>query len=128
MSPGLRKFQENILWLTSKNSSKSIRCFDQRTQIPRLHDRMARIGRDVKFRFRPRAMQIPRAGHRANNVVSALHNHAGYLTNLPDVFNQIILARKETVVREVMTLDASKCLRKSWISKPFDRLGIKEKF
>src|SRR2546427_10552663 len=120
MIPGLLEFQENILWLTSRNSSKSIRCFDQRAQIPRLHDRMARVRCDVKLRLRPRAMQIPGARHRANNVVSPLHNHAGYLTNLPDVFNQIILARKETVVHEVMAFNARERLCKSWISKPLN--------
>src|SRR5205814_8692704 len=89
---------------------------------------MARIRRDVNFRFRLRAMQIPGARHWANNVVSPLHNHAGYVPNLPDVFNQIVIARKETVVHEVMAFDAGEGLRKCRISKSFDRLRIEEEF
>src|SRR4030095_16852971 len=57
-------------------SPKLVSCLDQGAEVPRFHDRMARVRCDVQFGLRPRAMQVPGARHRANNVIAALHNYA----------------------------------------------------
>src|SRR5882724_1962509 len=73
-------------------------------------------------------MQVPGARHRADDVVTALDDHAGNVANLSDILDQIIVGRKEAVVHEVVTLDAGEGLRESRIGKLLDRLGIKKEF
>src|SRR5688572_19808329 len=69
---------------------------------------MARVRNDYKLRLRPGAMEIPRAHHRAYYVVPPLNYHGGNVTNLVDVFEQVILGLEKGVVYEVMRLDARK--------------------
>src|SRR5437764_8547528 len=85
---------------------------------------MTRVRREVQFSFRPGTMQVPCARHRTDYIVAPLDNHAGDLANLADDLDQIILSREETVVHEVVTLDAREGFSKVWIGKSFDRFGI----
>src|SRR5438067_11564577 len=89
-----------------QRSPKPISRFDQRAQISRLHNRVAGVRRDAEFGFRPGAMQVPRARHRTHNVISTLDYDTRNVPNLSNVLKQIIVSRKETVVHEVVTLDA----------------------
>src|SRR2546430_8835773 len=50
--------------------------------VSRLHDRMARVGRDMKLRFRPRPMQIPRARHRSEEHTSELQSQSNLVCRL----------------------------------------------
>src|SRR5438046_5672578 len=85
---------------------------------------MTSVRREVQFGFRPGTMQVPRARHRTDDIVAPLNDHTGDVANLADVLDQIILSREETVVHEVVTLDAREGFSKSWISKSLDRFGI----
>src|SRR4051812_29328500 len=86
--------------------TKLVRSLHQGAQIPRLHNRMARVRRDVQFGFGPGTMKVPRTRHRTHNVITSLNNQPGNMSNLPDIFNEVIVSRKEAIVHEVMTLDA----------------------
>src|SRR5258706_3818982 len=108
-------------------SPKPIRRLDQRTGIPRLHDRVARVRRNQEFRFRPGTMQIPGTRHRTDDIVTPLHNHAGNVTNLSNVLDQVILCWEKAVVHEVMTFNPGKSQSELRVSKLLDRFVIEEK-
>src|SRR5437762_1207387 len=112
----------------SLNPAELIRGFDQDAQISRLHNRMSGVRRDMYFCFRPGAMQVPGTGHRADDVISSLNDHPRDMTDLADVFDQIVFGRKETVVHEVVTFNARKCFRECRVRKSFDRFRIEKEF
>src|SRR5687767_442020 len=89
---------------------------------------MASVRREVQMSFRPRPMQVPRACHWTDNVVAPLHNYTRNMPDLSNVLNEEIFRWKETVVHEVVTLDACKGQRKLRIREAFNRLRIEEKF
>src|SRR5258706_8508453 len=107
-------------------SPKPIRRLDQRTGIPRLHDRVARVRRNQEFRFRPGTMQVPGTRHRTDHIVTPLHNHARNVTNLSYVLDQVILCREETILHEVMTFNPGKSQSELRVSKLLESIVIKE--
>ena len=56
-------------------------------------------------------MQVPRALHRANHVVTALHDHRWNFTNPADILNELIVAAEEGPVDEVMAFDSRESRR-----------------
>src|SRR5688572_27553942 len=88
---------------------------------------MTAIRDNAQVGFRPGTMQVPGAGHWANNVVAALDDHTANLPNLIDILDQIILIWEETIVHEVMAFDARESESKLRVSKPLDRAVVKEK-
>src|ERR1051325_2728834 len=80
----------------------------QRVDDAGFSDRVAGIGNDVELRLRPGAMQIPGAADWTNNIISSLNNYSGNVPDRINVFNQIVIAVKESAVGEVMTLNACK--------------------
>src|SRR5256885_14346849 len=87
---------------------------------------MSGIRDDAQLGFRPCAVQVPGAGHRAYNIIAALNDYAGNLVDLLDILDQIILGREETIVHEVVAFDAREGERKLRVSKSLDRVVIKE--
>src|SRR5205085_7135770 len=82
----------------------------------------------MQLSLRPGSMQVPGTRHRTDDVVTALNDHPGNVADLPNVLDQIIVGRKETVVHEVVALNAREGLRESRIGKSFDRLRIEKEF
>src|ERR1044072_9721194 len=87
---------------------------------------MAGIGDDLQVRFRPGAMKVPGANHRTDDVVTALHDHAGDRAKRADVFYQIILRTEESVVHEVVAFNPRKRQGKLRVTKLLDRRWIEK--
>ena len=66
---------------------------------------MAGIGDDFEVCFWPGPVEFPRAHDGADNVVTALDDHAGNVSNLVDIVDQEVIGIEEDVVDEVVTLD-----------------------
>ena len=67
---------------------------------------MPGIADDTEICFRPGAVQVPGATHRAGHVLTALHNHRRYVTDAVQVLQQLAFMLEETAVEKIMTLDA----------------------
>ena len=67
------------------------------------------VSNDFEFRLRPRSMQIPGAHDGTHDVVTTMDDHAGNVSNAIDMFDQVVVSFKETVVHEVVTLDTCDC-------------------
>src|SRR6266702_1407720 len=118
-----------VLGTGGRNSlipAELIRSFDESAQISRLHNRMTGIWRYMYFCLRPGTMQVPGTGHRADHVISSLNDHPRNMTDLADVFDQIVFGWKETIVHEVVTFNARKCFRECRLGESFDRFRIEK--
>src|SRR5687768_2083016 len=87
---------------------------------------MSGVWDDAQLGLRPGSMQVPCAGHRTHNIVAALNDDPGNLPDLLYVLNQIIVRWEETVVHEVVAFDTREGERKLRVSKPLDRMRIKQ--
>src|SRR6185503_3895593 len=89
---------------------------------------MAGVGNDVQLRFRPGSMQVPGARKRTNNVVPALNNNGGNVSNRADILDQIVVGTEEGVVHKVVAFDSGEGESKLRIRKLLNHSGVKEKF
>ncbi len=87
---------------------ESVRGPNQRVGDSRFRGRMARIGNDLEGGFRPGPVQGPGSFHGGHHVVAALNDHAGNVSEPGSVSQQLVIPVKETLVDEVVALDAGK--------------------
>ena len=86
----------NILAL---NHFKLFRCLDQRRTDAGFERRMAGIGNDAIFGFRPALKQFMRRDDRAYHVISALHDHAREFGGCADVVEQLVIWGEELFLK-----------------------------
>src|SRR5476649_1300975 len=84
----------------------AVGCEYEFVRVPRFERRMTGVGHYSKIRFRPRAMQVPRAGGGAHHIVASLNNGGWNVPNARNIIDQLVLAAQETAIHEVMTFDA----------------------
>lgn len=63
----------------------------------RLERRVAGVRHDPQIRLRERAMQVPRADHRADDVIPSLDDHGGDMLDAVDVGEELPVALAEAV-------------------------------
>ena len=73
---------------------------DQGAAVRRIECAMAAVGRDDEVGLGPGTMQRPGALHRADDIVSALHDHPGNLADPRGVAQQLVVGFKETFVEK----------------------------
>src|SRR5215470_11530821 len=86
---------------------------------------MSRIAYDNKLSFRPGAMELPRAHHRADYVVPPLNDHGRNVANLVNIFEQVIVGLEKRVVYEVMRFDARKRKRLMRLAEIINQILIR---
>ena len=74
--------------------------------VLRLEARVARVLVDDQPRLGPRARELPRRHGRAHAVVPPLHDDARDVADAAHVLDQLLVAREEAPVAEVVALDA----------------------
>ncbi len=72
----------------------------------RFERRVPCVRDDGELRLGPRAMQRPRALHRADDVVASLDDHRGDVANRIDVVEELRFLLEEALVDEVVRFDA----------------------
>src|SRR5499426_4731870 len=86
---------------------------------------MARVRNDYKLRLGPGPVKIPRAHHRADDVVPPLNDHGGNVANPVDIFEQVIVGLEKRIVNEVMRFDARKWKRLARIAEIINQILIR---
>ena len=105
-----------------------IRGRDQRADVSGLGYGMSGVGRDMQLGLWPDAVQFPRAHHRTHHVVPTLNDHPRKVANGADIFDQVIVGLKETIVHEVMAFDARQRQSPFRLSEFIDQLLIGKEF
>ena len=67
---------------------------------------MAAVGSDDEFGFGPGAVEGPGAFHGADDVVAALHDHAGDVADARGVTQQVIVGFEKAFVEKIVDFDA----------------------
>src|SRR5271165_822581 len=75
-------------------------------RVARLERRVTGVRHDAQFRFGPRAMQIPGAHRRADDIVASLNDGRRNVPDAHHIVEQLAFAAQETAIHEVMALDA----------------------
>src|SRR5262249_9068339 len=71
-----------------------------------LQRRGARIPSDPQRGFRPGAMQVPGAFHRAYHVIAPLHDDGWNMPDPADILDELVVAAQEAAMHEVVAFDA----------------------
>src|SRR2546421_1249584 len=111
--------------LPGQSFAKSIRRADQLAGDAGLAGRMAGVGHDDVFGFRPGPAQIIRAPDRADDVVAALNDAARNRAQALDAAKQRTVGEKEPM-HEVMRFDARDRQRDGILVEVRDEIGIRQ--
>ena len=69
---------------------------------------MARVTDDLQCYIRPRLFQRPCRRERGNDIITAMHDHAGQIAKSGGLIEQPSVFLKESLVPEIMAFDPRK--------------------
>src|ERR1700753_2113668 len=78
---------------------------NQLVGVPGLERRVTGIPHEPELRLRPGAMQIPSAGRRTDDVVSALNYRRRNIADARHIIDQLAFAAQDTAIDEIMAFD-----------------------
>src|SRR3546814_8586813 len=73
-------------------------------------------------------MHIPGRAHRTDHVVATLDDHRRPVAHRGDVGEQLVVAFEETLVREIVTLDAREGFCKLAVAETIDHVEVRKQF
>jgi hypothetical protein len=98
--------------LDTESAGEFVRRRDQGAAVRWVESAVAAIGSDNEVGFGPRTVERPGAFQRADDVVTALHDHPGDMAYACGVPQQLVVGFEKSLVDEVMGFYARKGERK----------------